>query len=51
MPVNRAKMKALQEQYGKERGTRVYYAMEQQEKKGKKKRGGRKSATRRAMEG
>lgn len=30
MPINRKLMRNLQEQYGKEKGTSVYYAMERQ---------------------
>lgn len=33
MPVNRKMMKAMKEQYGPEKGERVYYAKEQQMKK------------------
>lgn len=39
MPVNRKKMAALKEQYGAEKGERIYYALEQKEKKRKKKKG------------
>lgn len=38
MPVNRKKMKKLKEEYGKEKGKRVYYALEQKEKKKKAKK-------------
>ena len=38
MPVNKKKMAALKKQYGKEKGERVYYAMEQKEKQKSKKR-------------
>lgn len=33
MPVNIKKMKALKAQYGDEKGERVYYALEEEEKK------------------
>lgn len=33
MPVNRKMMKAMKEQYGPEKGERIYYAKEQQMKK------------------
>ena len=42
MPINRKKMSALQKQYGKEKGTRIYYALENKEKTSKKKRKGSK---------
>lgn len=39
MPINRKKMKKLKEEYGKEKGKRAYYALEQKEKtKSKRKR-------------
>ena len=34
MPVNREMMKSMKDQYGKKRGERVYYAVEQKQKKG-----------------
>src|SRR6056300_2078741 len=33
MPVNKDKMKAMKKEYGSEKGERVYYAMENKEKK------------------
>jgi hypothetical protein len=33
MPVNRKMMKAMKEQYGPEKGERIYYAKEQEMKK------------------
>jgi len=36
MPVNRKMMKSMKEQYGPEKGERVYYAMEQKQMKNKK---------------
>jgi hypothetical protein len=33
MPVNRKMMKSMKEQYGPEKGERIYYAKEQQMKK------------------
>lgn len=38
MPVNRKKMKSLKEQYGKEKGKDVYYALEMKAKKKAKKK-------------
>jgi hypothetical protein len=38
MPVNQKKMRALKKEYGPDKGERVYYAMEQKEKKRKGKR-------------
>ena len=35
MPVNRKMMKSMKEQYGKERGEDIYYAVEQKQKKAK----------------
>ena len=35
MPVNRKMMKSMKEQYGPEKGERVYYAMEQKQMKKK----------------
>ena len=32
MPVNRKMMKSMKEQYGKERGEDIYYAVEQKKK-------------------
>lgn len=37
MPVNRSMMKSLKEQYGKEKGTSVYYALENKRKQAAKK--------------
>lgn len=37
MPVNRKKMKSLKDQYGKEKGKDVYYALENKAKKKVKK--------------
>lgn len=39
MPVNKKKMKALKEEYGKKKGENVYYAMENKDKKKAKKKG------------
>lgn len=39
MPVNRKMMKSMKEQYGPEKGERIYYAKEQQMKKQGKKMG------------
>lgn len=35
MPINRKKMKALKDEYGKEHGEQVYYALENEAKSGK----------------
>lgn len=37
MPVNRSMMKELKKQYGKEKGTDVYYALENKRKQNAKK--------------
>ena len=39
MPVNRKMMKSMKEQYGPEKGERIYYAKEQKMKKQGKKMG------------
>lgn len=33
MPINKKKMSALRKEYGKAKGTRIYYMMENKEKK------------------
>lgn len=40
MPVNRKMMKSMKEQYGPEKGERVYYAVEQKQMMGNKKKSG-----------
>lgn len=37
MPVNKKEMKSMQKQYGKEKGKKVYYAVEAKQKAAKKK--------------
>lgn len=37
MPVNKSKMKSMVKQYGKKKGTEVYYAVENKQKTKKKK--------------
>lgn len=37
MPVNRSMMKDLKKQYGKEKGTDIYYALENKRKQAAKK--------------
>lgn len=51
MPVNRKKMRALKEQYGEEKGERIYYAMEEKEKKRKRKKGKKRDAIDQAVKG
>lgn len=36
MPVNKPMMKEMKKRYGKEKGERVYYAVEMKQKKAKK---------------
>lgn len=36
MPVNKKKMSSLKQQYGKEKGKDIYYALENKSKKKKK---------------
>lgn len=37
MPVNQKKMKSLKKQYGKNQGSKIYYAMENKSKTKKRK--------------
>ena len=39
MPVNQKKMKALKKEYGEEEGKKIYYKLENKEKKRRKKNG------------
>lgn len=38
MPVKKEMMKDMKKRYGKDKGERVYYAVEQKQKKAKKKK-------------
>lgn len=38
MPVNKDKMKALKKEYGKDKGKKVYYALENKAKQKQKKK-------------
>lgn len=37
MPINQSKMKALKKEYGKEKGKKIYYALENKAKTKKEK--------------